>query len=1056
MASGQLYGLSKDFYSALVVLLCGIVTCSGFNLDVRFPVVKQGKTTGSFFGFSVALHRQTVGKEQYLLLTGAPKERAVPQLSANETGAVYSCPLTTDMTDCTRMDLVTTVDPQEMVEGMWLGVTVSSQGGPTGGRVLACGHRFVKIVNSGREEQRRMIGRCFVRGNDLQFDSNDDWQNSRYEVCNPNNDMTLEGQCNMGISAGITESDVYIGAPGSYLWQGNVHNTWRNSLESWLSNDKDFGNLNNRYLYIGYSVLEATDVLRKGVYTVLTGAPRDRTVGSVILADMDSKLKSNITLFGEQVGSYFGNSIAATDLNNDGWKDLIVGAPFYFHHKREEGGTVYVFMNENGSFQENATVVLRGPPGSGFGFAVAAIGDINQDGFQDFAVGAPFHGTGKVFIWCGSRQGISQEPSQVIEGQDVSGGGFMTFGYSVTGGMDMDQNSYPDVLVGSLDDKMALLRARPVIHLSKEFSVEPRIVDPSKCTLDSCIKVKVCFSYTLSTGSKENKRNITLEYSLEADRDRRSHRVRFRSGSQDSASVYRGYFSMPEDTCQYVDVILDNNIKDKLQPIVFGLNYSLVEPKPKVRRALQNLDAFPVLSAGQDVFARDEINFQKECGEDNTCKSNLQLVAAFINEQQVRFPSQGGHQILDYNPNVKKLLLEVNVTNLPSVGVQAEDAHQAVLNITIPPTLRYSGVRSGQLEKDKKNILCKDKGTDALICDLGNPFKSNQEEMIWIIFETSGINLYTDRIETTLQLSTISDQKDMFPVPVVLLVEYAVQVSFTVDNEKTTYFSGTVMGESAMKKTSDVGSPVQYTFTVMVTGEPLGSLGTLVVEFDWPYEVSNGKWLLYPTIIKTKGTAESTCVPRGNVINPLNLTLSSNLRRRREVDEMDQTVDPQATSTLKNKKELFKLNCQINTAKCVRFRCPLHNMSTTAEVTVRARVWNSTMLEDYINAARVRVAGRATLKLETDKPTIKMTSQMREFILNIDPALREEKPYEVPMWTIIVAALAGVILLGLIILLLWKCGFFKRASRREMYEAKRLKAEMKTQPSETERLTEDY
>lgn len=41
-------------------------------------------------------------------------------------------------------------------------------------------------------------------------------------------------------------------------------------------------------------------------------------------------------------------------------------------------------------------------------------------------------------------------------------------------------------------------------------------------------------------------------------------------------------------------------------------------------------------------------------------------------------------------------------------------------------------------------------------------------------------------------------------------------------------------------------------------------------------------------------------------------------------------------------------------------------------------------------------------------------------------------------------------------LLLSQCGFFQRANRREMYEAKAQKAEMKIQPSETERLTEDY
>lgn len=64
------------------------------------------------------------------------------------------------------------------------------------------------------------------------------------------------------------------------------------------------------------------------------------------------------------------------------WNDLIVGAPFYFDRMNDEGGAVYVFMNENGSFQKTATMVLKGLSRSAFGFAVAAIGDINQDGFQ--------------------------------------------------------------------------------------------------------------------------------------------------------------------------------------------------------------------------------------------------------------------------------------------------------------------------------------------------------------------------------------------------------------------------------------------------------------------------------------------------------------------------------------------------------------------------------------------------------------------------------------------------------------------------------------------------
>ena len=53
--------------------------------------------------------------------------------------------------------------------------------------------------------------------------------------------------------------------------------------------------------------------------------------------------------------------------------------------------------------------------------------------------------------------------TQVIEGKDVGHGGFRTFGYSLNGGMDVDHNKYPDVLVGSLDNRIALLRSGLVL-----------------------------------------------------------------------------------------------------------------------------------------------------------------------------------------------------------------------------------------------------------------------------------------------------------------------------------------------------------------------------------------------------------------------------------------------------------------------------------------------------------------------------------------------------------------------------------------------------------------
>lgn len=55
---------------------------------------------------------------------------------------------------------------------------------------------------------------------------------------------------------------------------------------------------------------------------------------------------------------------------------------------------------------------------------------------------------------------------QVIKGHAVSPG-FRTFGYSLSGGLDVDGNKYPDLLVGSLDDTIALLRyLKPSMHIT--------------------------------------------------------------------------------------------------------------------------------------------------------------------------------------------------------------------------------------------------------------------------------------------------------------------------------------------------------------------------------------------------------------------------------------------------------------------------------------------------------------------------------------------------------------------------------------------------------------
>lgn len=81
-----------------------------------------------------------------------------------------------------------------------------------------CGHRYVRKVNN--DQTWGMIGRCYIRSNNMQYDDTDSHWQDYYEVCSPYDLQKQEGLCNMGISAAITETEVVVGTPGSFEWQG--------------------------------------------------------------------------------------------------------------------------------------------------------------------------------------------------------------------------------------------------------------------------------------------------------------------------------------------------------------------------------------------------------------------------------------------------------------------------------------------------------------------------------------------------------------------------------------------------------------------------------------------------------------------------------------------------------------------------------------------------------------------------------------------------------------------------------------------------------------------
>lgn len=103
--------------------------------------------------------------------------------------------------------------PGFLLQGQALSVAV-------GGVPQVCAHRYTQVLWSGVEDQRRMVGKCYVRGNDLQLDPTDDWQTYHNEMCNSNTNYLQTGMCQLGTSGGFTQNTVYFGAPGAYNWKG--------------------------------------------------------------------------------------------------------------------------------------------------------------------------------------------------------------------------------------------------------------------------------------------------------------------------------------------------------------------------------------------------------------------------------------------------------------------------------------------------------------------------------------------------------------------------------------------------------------------------------------------------------------------------------------------------------------------------------------------------------------------------------------------------------------------------------------------------------------------
>ncbi|WP_455391705.1 FG-GAP-like repeat-containing protein, partial [[Eubacterium] cellulosolvens] len=104
----------------------------------------------------------------------------------------------------------------------------------------------------------------------------------------------------------------------------------------------------------------------------------------------------DITLTGVVNGDQFGYSVSgAGDFDNDGYDDIIIGAPFNdsADGQNADAGAIYIFNGSSGLSDNNANNADNISYGENandhFGWSVSRAGDVNYDGWNDVIVGTP-------------------------------------------------------------------------------------------------------------------------------------------------------------------------------------------------------------------------------------------------------------------------------------------------------------------------------------------------------------------------------------------------------------------------------------------------------------------------------------------------------------------------------------------------------------------------------------------------------------------------------------------------------------------------------------------
>uniref|UniRef100_A0A7N8YN46 Integrin, alpha 2b n=1 Tax=Mastacembelus armatus TaxID=205130 RepID=A0A7N8YN46_9TELE len=985
-------------------LLC-LSVCVCLNL-LDEAVMFSGQT-GSLFGFSLDFH--TINNKSFVVI-GAPNANT-SQSRIIQGGGVFLCPWSPGGGPCDIIDFDMKGDEDFSSSGLlfhtfksrqWFGASVRSVSNT---HLLACAPLFHwNVQRGGAESGKTPVGNCLLldqtTGSSTFFSPcRGIMMEDDYKLMKNRNDQRY---CEVGFSVDITKGGrLVLGAPGSFFFQGQVFTVdVSDIIDSGRSKDpiQYVGGISQSDergdydLYCGYSVASG---LLTGDSTpdYVVGVPNDRnTAGTVKIYDGRSvgTLRLYHTFLGAQVASYFGHSLAVVDINSDGLDDVLIGAPLYMDRVMEqlqERGQVVVYLQrKHTSFSSQPDQSLIGFSLYGrFGSALTVLGDLDMDSYQDVAVGAPWSGDreqGQVFIYLGNSNGLSVTPSQVIDSPLPSSR--MAFGFTLRGGADIDDNGYPDLLVGAwAADRAFVYRSQAVIRSRVSLCLLPDFLNPDiklchqENTPVSCFHIQMCVYVSGHRIPQETA--LKLELHLDKMKQPMARRTLLLSTNQAQDTMILRVQREVGMACVNQTAYLrsEEEIRDKLSPIFITTNISLF-----------NTTQHALLHGQTHAAAQTRIVL--DCGDDNICVPDLKLSAEAVSDSVLVGEDQS-------------VVLSLSAEN------DGEGAYETELVVRIPEHTHF------QSSRGVNRLVCvqrKDNQTVIVTCDLGNPMKPRQTLRSDLLFSVGRLEEVESHVTFVLR---IRSKNSVNPCSNEVSVKVQVKAEATLEIRGGSSPPDIVLPlpdwQPAMNPGSlgAVGPLVEHVYELRNYG-PSGVNARLMVDFPstWRHH-----YLLY---IFTNASEESLSCRTLNAsqIDPFKLVNASSsvsavsaLIQQGETDSHRQTVH---------------VNCSNSEAGCVRFVCDVTALGRgfSAVVRISARLWTYTLTKTpYLNYELISSAYYDVINTSSKVQPGLLPSGHTQTQISVlwRPPDGEE---DVPIGYIVLSIMSGLLVLSLICFVFWK------------------------------------